>query len=58
MLKNKCPNVLNDHIIYMDSTMMRDVNNLNNAHLNEYGSDLVGKTYLKKYGNPLTFTTK
>ncbi|QLE79099.1 acyltransferase [Francisella sp. Scap27] len=56
--KNKCPNVLNDHIIYMDSTMMRDVNNLNNAHLNEYGSDLVGKTYLKKYGNPLTFTTK
>ncbi|MEY8767247.1 acyltransferase family protein [Francisella philomiragia] len=50
---NKCPNVMNNHIIYMDSNKMIDNNDLNNAHLNEYGSNLIGELYLKKYGNPL-----
>lgn len=44
---------MNNHIIYMDSNKMIDNNDLNNAHLNEYGSNLIGELYLKKYGNPL-----
>ncbi|MEY8701940.1 acyltransferase family protein, partial [Francisella philomiragia] len=49
--KGFCSNTIDGHIIYMDSNSMD--NGLNNAHLNEYGSNLIGELYLKKYGNPL-----
>lgn len=50
-INNYCPNIIGNNIIYLDSNSMG--NGLNNAHLNEWGSSLIGKLYLEKYGNPL-----
>ncbi|MEY8715766.1 acyltransferase family protein [Francisella philomiragia] len=46
-----CSNTINNTIIYQNSIDMP--NGLNNAHLNEHGSALIGELYQKKYGNPL-----
>lgn len=47
-----CSNVLDGKILYLDSMDM-GYYGLNNAHLNDYGSYLIGDKYMKKYGNPL-----
>lgn len=47
-----CSNQLDGVILYLDGMQM-DYYGLNNAHLNDYGSYMIGDIYLKRYGNPL-----
>ncbi|QLE78807.1 acyltransferase [Francisella sp. Scap27] len=47
-----CSNTVDNSVVYMDS---QEMDGLNNAHLNQYGSALIGSLYLKKYGNLLKY---
>lgn len=49
---NVCKNTINNKIIYENNNINKRVGAYI-AHLNRYGSEKVGKLYLKEYGNPL-----
>ncbi|WP_159240202.1 acyltransferase family protein [Pseudofrancisella aestuarii] len=49
--KSTCFSAIENNPIYLDNTKMKW--NYHNCHLNTFGSQIIGKLYMEKYGNPL-----